>query len=348
MNHFPSSTRQSGLTLIELMISLLLGLLLTLAVTSLFIGSNRSFRENEQLAAMQDQARFALAALSRDFSMSGYWGGVFSGTDLVAAPSASEALPAAIDCGAPEESWAFRTDRRIEFRNQDSDIAVASRFHCLDAVMPDSDIVGLRRVSGQMAVSSIDCTAVKLLPWHFYLKTNGTVGSLIRTPASGSYDPCVGEAPTAPGSQYYRYIARLYYVRDYARQPGDGVPSLCRRELRHEASPGMADECLADGIENLQVVFGIDTNGDGVADRYDPTPADDALQQAISVQISVLVRTQRGFPQYRDEKTYQMGDWNYTPSEVEEDEDLPAARRAVHHYRRVFSTQVQLRNAALQ
>lgn len=348
MKQMPSHSRQRGLTLIELMISLLLGLLLTLAVTSLFIGSNRSFRENEQLAVMQDQARFALAALSRDFSMAGYWGGVFSGADLAAAPSASEALPATSDCGASGSSWAFSTGRRVEFRNHDSDTGIVSRFHCLDAAVTDADIIGLRRVSGQVAARSTTCSEVQLLPWHFYLKTNGTVGSLIRTPASGKDDPCVGTAPTAPGTQYYRYIPRLYYVRNYSRQAGDGVPSLCRRELRHEASAAMADECLADGVENMQVVFGIDSNGDGVADRYDPNPDDVALQQAISVQISVLVRSQRGFPQYRDEKTYQMGDWSYTPSEVEEDEDLPPAQRAVHHYRRVFSTQVQLRNAALQ
>lgn len=67
---------QRGLTLVELMISLTLGLVLLAGIGTLFVYTNRSNRQNEMLASMQDQARFALSTLSRDLSMAGYWGGM--------------------------------------------------------------------------------------------------------------------------------------------------------------------------------------------------------------------------------------------------------------------------------
>ena len=67
-----------GFTLVELMISLTLGLILVTAVATLFIYSNRNNRQSELLNGMQDQARFALSQLSRDITMAGYWGGMSS------------------------------------------------------------------------------------------------------------------------------------------------------------------------------------------------------------------------------------------------------------------------------
>jgi type IV pilus assembly protein PilW len=60
-----TGARQRGLTLAELMIALALGLLVVLAATSLLMASQRAWVAQERAAAVDDAARFALAAIER-------------------------------------------------------------------------------------------------------------------------------------------------------------------------------------------------------------------------------------------------------------------------------------------
>lgn len=71
--------RQRGLTLIELMIAMVLGLLVTLAVVNLFLTTRAVYRQNENLARMQESARFAFEFLGRDIREAG---GIPCGRDL--------------------------------------------------------------------------------------------------------------------------------------------------------------------------------------------------------------------------------------------------------------------------
>ena len=67
------SRRQSGMTLPELMIGMTLGLLILMGLTSLFVQSKRSFKQDELTARMQEDARFAMAELRHDIGMAGFW-----------------------------------------------------------------------------------------------------------------------------------------------------------------------------------------------------------------------------------------------------------------------------------
>lgn len=59
--------RQGGLSLIELMIALLLGLLVVGAILQLFIGSRATQLSNEALARVQENGRFSMELLKREF-----------------------------------------------------------------------------------------------------------------------------------------------------------------------------------------------------------------------------------------------------------------------------------------
>lgn len=61
-----SLLRQQGLTLIELMIAMTLGLLLMLGVTNIYVSSHQAFRSSENLAGIQENSRFAFEMMSRD------------------------------------------------------------------------------------------------------------------------------------------------------------------------------------------------------------------------------------------------------------------------------------------
>jgi len=64
--------RQAGLTLVELMVSLVLGLFITTAVVQLFSGSKRSYNINEAMARVQENGRFAMSFLLYDARMADY------------------------------------------------------------------------------------------------------------------------------------------------------------------------------------------------------------------------------------------------------------------------------------
>ncbi len=331
--------QQRGLSLVELMIAITLGLIVLTAILAVFSQNNRSFRQSDAVARMQDSARFALDTLARDIAMAGYYGGMYGAANIVPFTTAP-----ANDCGtadnatSPATPWAFQLGRRVEFRNHASTTAVGSAFPCLGGdttpVAADTDIVAIRRVAGQATADIASGSAVNLRANNFYLKTNGTVGSLIHNGNAAAFalSTSTVEPLQAPMS-FWKYVPRLYFIRSYAETPGDAIPALCRMELQHAASAEMAVECLADGVENLQIEWGLDSDNDCVVDTYTSSPAADALAQtAITARLWILVRTTEPDGGYRDDKTFDFGDF----------ETSEAFADAFH--RRVYSTTVQLRN----
>ena len=326
-----------GFTLIELLVATTLGLLLMAGVATLFISTNRAYRENDLVAGMQDQARFAMATISRDLTMAGYWGGMLGTGNLLPnlenestdddRTKATDELPAAQDCGKAGESWSFLVSSAVEFRNQSDPDPITSRWNCLGNVLAGTDIIAVRHVSGQSTASmEMGTSEVTLRPYHFYLQTNGTTGTLIRWGNKATAVPTAN--PLAPNS-FQRYYPRIYFVRDFSITPGDGVPSLCRKELCPSgyvgnsnpelascgsgavSAAGFYTECIAEGVEDLQVVWGLDdpNDSDEIVDRYTATPTKAQVKsEARAVQIHLLVRSRRSDGAHVDPKTYRLAD----------------------------------------
>ena len=80
-----SRRRQSGLTLIELMVAMTLGMILTLAIGQIFMSSRLTSTSTNENARMQENARFALAMLERELRMAGFKRNGSTGTFTVAA-----------------------------------------------------------------------------------------------------------------------------------------------------------------------------------------------------------------------------------------------------------------------
>jgi type IV pilus assembly protein PilW len=72
MKNRPSSLwRQRGLTLVELMVALVLGLVVIGAVVNLFLTNRQTYRTTENLARMQENLRFAFELMARDVREAG-------------------------------------------------------------------------------------------------------------------------------------------------------------------------------------------------------------------------------------------------------------------------------------
>jgi len=69
-----NSRRQHGVTLIELMVALVVGLLVLGALIKVYVDMSSMYRFNEGLARVQENGRFALEFIRRDARKAGFWG----------------------------------------------------------------------------------------------------------------------------------------------------------------------------------------------------------------------------------------------------------------------------------
>lgn len=64
--------RQQGFSLVEIMVAMVLGLVLLGGTITIYASSKDSYRLQDNIAGMQENARFALYAIRRDVEMAGY------------------------------------------------------------------------------------------------------------------------------------------------------------------------------------------------------------------------------------------------------------------------------------
>jgi type IV pilus assembly protein PilW len=115
-----------------------------------------------------------------------------------------------------------------------------------------------------------------------------------------------------------KYIVRAYYIStcNDCSGNGDGIPTLKVAELSDDnATCGTdpAGSCgtiqirpIAEGIENLQIEYGIDSNGDGVPDSYVTAPSSSDWQNVVATKIFILARNTEQSIDYTDTKQYSL------------------------------------------
>jgi type IV pilus assembly protein PilW len=290
--------KQQGLGLVELMIAMLLSLILSVAVITVFNANSRSFQQDENVLRMQDDARHALREVAFEISMAGHY------ADLLIPGSVTpdDSLTLSTDCGPiGSDDWMYQTvlpgtgqGLSVVAVDNASAAAAAANFSCIDAAefQGGTDIVSIKRVAGIRAGAPDN--------GQVYLRTNGTVGLLFQEPITAV--PAI--AIPVPRADW-EYRPNIFYVRNYANQPGDGIPTLCKKVLGG-VTPGMTTECLASGIEDLQVEYGIDTTEDGNANIFLSDPTLEQMQTVVSGRIFVLARTLKNDIRYDNDKTYNV------------------------------------------
>jgi len=72
MNSHLASRRSRGFTLIELMVAVTIGLLLTLVVANLFLSSRATYQTTDEMSRMQENIRYAYQLLTRSVHLSGF------------------------------------------------------------------------------------------------------------------------------------------------------------------------------------------------------------------------------------------------------------------------------------
>jgi len=305
---FHTTEKQQGMTLVELMIAMALSLVLSAAVITVFASNRHSFNQDENIQRMQDDARHALRELTFDISMAGHY------ADLLIPGSVTNdnSLALTTDCGpVGAAEWMYQTVQpgtsqflSVVALDNATPAEAAANFTCIDGAefLDGTDVVAVKRVAGARAGAPVND--------QVYLRTNGTVGLLYREPIGGV------PAITVPApSNDWEYRPSIYFVRNYENTPGDGVPTLCKKVLRIPG-PGMATECIAAGIENMQVEYGIDISGDGFTNLYLPNPTLLEMQSVVAARVTLLARAGDIDTRYKNEKTYTLSNADpYTPED---------------------------------
>ena len=314
---------QSGFSVIELMIAMLLSMVLAGAIISVFVNNNQSFKQDENVGRMQDDTRHALREIAFDLSMAGH----YADLHVPSTVSYDGGLTIGQDCGpVGEANWMYRTTEAVTGNSLSimaidnaTNAAVAAAHSCFvnGELLDGTDVVAIKRVAGAEATA--------LSANGAYLRTNGTVGVLFSGLA-----PTAPPVVVAPPRADWAFRPSIYYIRQFANTPGDNIPTLCRKALRGPG-PGMTTECLATGIENLQIEYGIDTTGNGQPNVYLSNPSLDQMQSVVAARIFLIGRTTEIDTRYTNTKTYAVSN---APAFVPNDS----------FHRRVFSTSVAIQN----
>jgi type IV pilus assembly protein PilW len=106
--------------------------------------------------------------------------------------------------------------------------------------------------------------------------------------------------------------------------------------MRELVGSNVVETVVADGIEDLQLEFGRDTNGDSVVDDFVTFGAAADWRNVVAVRLWVISRSTTTSPGYSDDKTYVRGAFgNYVPATAD------AAFK-----RRLYTSLVQMPNVA--
>jgi type IV pilus assembly protein PilW len=324
---------QGGVSLVQVMIGTGIGVALSMALGSFFVNSSRSGRGDINVAAMLDEMNFAANALTADLEMAGFWAQAHDPTvvtvDGTAAISGSD-CGKSVTTSAGTVAW-YRALTAVEVLDNPAAATAVDRFPCLVAndLVAGADIIAVKRVLGRVA--GTDTSAAGLRNGALYLRTHNRAGMLF---LKGGAAPASIDTPY----QDWEYAPALYFVQKYTRTAAESpqVPALCRMILRSTSggAPAFTRECVAQGVENLQVEIGVDTDEDGSANYFTQAPTAADLNRASTARVYLQVRAARKDVDYKNEKTYQIGN---------ADAFKPAGDD-VHYYRKALTAEVALHN----
>lgn len=309
---------QRGLSLIELMVSIAIGLIILAALSTLFVNQSKIRAELEKSNRMIDNGRYAMELISENLQLAGFYDNYApSGTptatpdpcSLTAIRTATTNLDVLLD--------------HVQGYNASDASSNISAAPCSISAKTGSDILVLRRASTSSVTAASVAAGVTAGGASATALTNTTYlqVSNCATDSIPNYKIASGSASfttyhkkncTSSGSGVGDGPADLrpFLVQTYFISPdnvaGDGIPTLKRVELDH-ATATFVTTPLVEGIEYMQFDYGLDADADGAPDSYIAAPTATDWPNVVSVKVNIIARNLETTKNYTDNKTYQLG-----------------------------------------
>ncbi|MCB1748871.1 MAG: PilW family protein [Gammaproteobacteria bacterium] len=358
--------RERGFSIIELMTAVTISLIMFSVIIELFASNKQAYRLQEGASRLNENARYAVSHLQYFMRLADHWGGI-------EAPNVNlETVPAVsgTDCsGAAVVS-------NVGFRGYNGAATRPSALDCIPAANyePTTDLFFIR-YGAEPTSGATDFTR----PWpdsgippapgtstypiykaHFNdASSKGIwVATLLGRRASIFERSKFGDLPAdmqiddqtvnQGRGTYYRFQSMLYYVRPCSNPASgsnallcdagdDGIPALVRRTLNPDMT--FTEQTVVSGVENMQLLYGVDNNADFIADQYETAATIDAnadWDKVVTVRVRLIVANTERDTTVNDTKQYFSLDPNeaaWTP---------PAEARSFR--RNQYDFTVQIRN----
>ena len=336
---------QQGLTFIEVLVALGISALILAGVMQALLSSQRNAVWSDDVAYIQENARYALEILSRDARRAGYWGcAVNGGTGMQFFNSLNvdsdhdwfsfeamrgyeggsgnfpDGLAGADGLWEASASYAGSTDYEpdaVIFRAADDSLDLNVDKHKKGAATFTLTRNNPLAVGDLAVVVSEDCTDAGLMQMtgpgsggenvqFVHNKGNktspGNCTKVIRYTESFDCNSANMPAKTnVEGASYYkrgsflmRFAAVGYYVGVSAVD--NTQPALFRVQFSSfdDGDMVMRRDEIAMGVEDLQILYGLDSDSDGVPDSYvrasDIDADADEWQGVVSTRFTLLLR----------------------------------------------------------
>jgi type IV pilus assembly protein PilW len=339
--------QQRGVSLVELMVSITIGLILIAGVMSIFFSSKVTYFTNEKTARLQENGRVALDLVTHDLRSAGYMGCArevpFTST-LNASASVlwNYALPVQGFESDGVGTWApvIAAGTLDPAPIPESDVVVVRAFQRdgralrvesdLATLTSDPVVLNTTAVSVGSIMMITDCTASSVFQVTGYAAgaPNGTIEHAV-----GGANP--GNATNDFDYLYLRgsRVAPLQTIVYYVANDPNGEPALYRQTGNTQPA-----DLLVEGVQALQIAYAVDTTNDRIADDYVAANAVTDWDNVMSVTLAMLIRSVEQGTDV-DSKTYEL-----LTAALGGQEFGPFDDRRM---RMVFTTTIALRNRAL-
>ena len=322
---YKSRQTQRGLSLIELMVAITIGLLILAALSTLFISQTNIRNELDKSNRMIDNGRYALELLSENIRVAGFY-------DNYASSGAATAVPQPCTLTAITNATSninVLLHHVQGYNAATASSAIASPPCSITSLKNGSDILVLRRVS----TSNILATAAVATTAYFQVTNCATDAPPTYKLARGSAGfTALHKKNCSTASDLRPFVEQTYFVSP-DNVAGDGIPTLKRIEL--DPTGAFVTTPLVEGIEFMQVEYGLDTNSDGAADSYTNCSACtfNDWPNIVSIKAYIIARNIETTKNYTDTKTYSLGlAGTYTPASAD------------HYKRHAYSQVIRLVN----
>jgi type IV pilus assembly protein PilW len=282
--------RQSGFSIIELLVAVTLGLFLMAALVEVLLSGNRSFTSANHLSRLQENGRIATDMIVTDLKRTGYMGGN-SEIDQILGSEGPE-VPA-ITCPTADTTWGRMVTERISGLDDTN-----AGYACIqNADYLRGDVLTVRYASPWLVTGA-------LMANQMYLRTSMFEGKIFKGGDTADINNTVLDTPQS----LHDLLSYAYFVGDSGRTcSGAAIPSLFRVRLGPAGQP-IRDELLP-GVEHFQVQYGV--NGQ----YLDANNVDFDLDQVVTARIWLLIRSECAETGFTDGRTYTLGDQVYTPAD---------------------------------
>lgn len=284
----------------ELMISLTIGLVLLAGVTTLIVKQSSTRDELDKSSRQIENGRYAIQLLRDDIEHAGFYGEY--------SPPATTVYSDAVDpCVADNAGWVPATPavpvgiQGYAGAAADPTMSVTTPAGCLSDYKANTAVLVIRRTASDDPIAAASATAGTT-----YLQVSRCDQDPVASPfvmATSGFSLRKKDCLTPAALR--KYIVRIYYVStcNVCGTGGDTVPTLKVREFVNGAVTTLP---LAEGVEDMQFDYGVDTTGDGAPDSYTRTPAAGQWKDVMAVRVNVLARNNDPTVGYVDAKSYRL------------------------------------------